>query len=698
MKRFLALLAFGTLGLAAGSADAQTVIGDLNNFDTLNDTGQTAYGFEIEIEGIRSTDITYTFDWNHYGAPKIGEDATDPAHPRVFVRYESTKDAGGQWGANGSFTNMAIPTITPPSGHTCTDTSVNEGCEHFGVGYYGTPTAVRYHWLIDNNAGGLAYFGSPVSIATPKWTYTAPAAGQPAAVVAVIPAPVVPIAAAKQFGEPSWVKVIKTTTHNANPVALADLISDDSDGDGKAEWQNLEPDEVETEWKLLQANNSPDAAKDELEGLPDDMGDGSETVTRRYEFYRYGAAADTLDGENGEAKCSEVNPTTDPANVLYLHGVGTQVSVTDADGNTYFVDCEAQVVVGNYIGAQMAGFDAEAPLGLVDNLQGGDSAVSYLPRTVVVGGTRPYTISIQSGSLPPGLSLGDYLDPQSGLTSHGVLFGTPSSGGDFSFTVGVVDATGTFESKAYLLHITAAPVEQFDLTVQKLGTGTGTVSGNGIDCGGTCSSVLDQGTSIALSATPDAGSRFAGWSGACTGTADCSFSLQGSSTVSAEFTKQWLLSVVTAGAGTGTVSGNGIDCGTTCTSLLDEGTLVSLVATPAGANIFTGWSGDCTGGGSCSPTMTAARSVTATFVPPTQPYTLTVTVSGSGKVGSSPKGINCGKRCSRSFTVGTNVTLTAIPAKKHQFLGWTGACVASGTSLTCTVSMMKAETVGAFFN
>ena len=79
-------------------------------------------------------------------------------------------------------------------------------------------------------------------------------------------------------------------------------------------------------------------------------------------------------------------------------------------------------------------------------------------------------------------------------------------------------------------------------------------------------------------------------------------------------------------------------------------------------------------------------------------HTLTVTASGSGKVVSSPKGINCGKRCSNSFTVGTNVTLTAIPEKKHEFLGWTGACVASGTSLTCTVPMMKAETVGAFFS
>ena len=61
----------------------------------------------------------------------------------------------------------------------------------------------------------------------------------------------------------------------------------------------------------LQTNNGGNPAKAELQGAPDDMGDGSETVTRRYEFYRYGAAADTIDGETGEAMCYDVNPTTD---------------------------------------------------------------------------------------------------------------------------------------------------------------------------------------------------------------------------------------------------------------------------------------------------------------------------------------------------------------------------------------------------
>ena len=67
----LALLMLGSHG-----ASASTAYGDLNNFDTVNDTGQECHGFEIEIEDIRSTDITYTYDWNHYGPPRITEDTS----------------------------------------------------------------------------------------------------------------------------------------------------------------------------------------------------------------------------------------------------------------------------------------------------------------------------------------------------------------------------------------------------------------------------------------------------------------------------------------------------------------------------------------------------------------------------------------------------------------------------------------------
>ena len=44
-----------------------------------------------------------------------------------------------------------------------------------------------------------------------------------------------------------------------------------------------------------------------------------------------------------------------------------------------------------------------------------------------------------------------------------------------------------------------------------------------------------------------------------------------------------------------------------------SGTSVTLVAVPATGSTFAGWSGACTGTGTCTVAMTAARTVTATF-------------------------------------------------------------------------------------
>ncbi|MDE2180609.1 MAG: hypothetical protein KGJ40_07160, partial [candidate division NC10 bacterium] len=57
------------------------------------------------------------------------------------------------------------------------------------------------------------------------------------------------------------------------------------------------------------------------------------------------------------------------------------------------------------------------------------------------------------------------------------------------------------------------------LTVTKAGTGSGTVTSSpaGINCGSTCSGSFASGTAVTLTATADAGSTFAGWSGDCNG-------------------------------------------------------------------------------------------------------------------------------------------------------------------------------------
>jgi hypothetical protein len=73
--------------------------------------------------------------------------------------------------------------------------------------------------------------------------------------------------------------------------------------------------------------------------------------------------------------------------------------------------------------------------------------------------------------------------------------------------------------------------------VNKSGTGSGTVSSSpaGISCGATCSASFASGASVTLTATAAAGSTFAGWGGACSGTAACTVSMSAAQTVIATF-------------------------------------------------------------------------------------------------------------------------------------------------------------------
>ena len=235
------------------------------------------------------------------------------------------------------------------------------------------------------------------------------------------------------------------------------------------------------------------------------------------------------------------------------------------------------------------------------------------------------------------------------------------------------------------------------------GTGTGSVSSDpdGIDCPGDCSQSYLEGTVVSLSATPAAGSTFAGWSGDCSGTASCSVTMDAARSVTATFTLDpvfFSLNVTLAGTGTGSVSSDpdGIDCPGDCSQSYLEGTLVTLSATPAAGSSFAGWSGDCSGTASCSVTMDAARSVTATFdlLPVNHSLSVTLAGTGTGSVSSDPDGIDCPGDCSQSYLEGTLVTLTATPDEGSTFAGWSGDC--SGTA-SCSVTMDAARSVTATF-
>jgi cytochrome b involved in lipid metabolism len=79
-------------------------------------------------------------------------------------------------------------------------------------------------------------------------------------------------------------------------------------------------------------------------------------------------------------------------------------------------------------------------------------------------------------------------------------------------------------------------------------------------------------------------------------------------------TSQFTLTVTKVGNGTVTSSPSGISCGATCSAGYNSGTSVTLTAAPTTKNVFTSWSGSCTGTSlTCNVSMTRARSVTATF-------------------------------------------------------------------------------------
>lgn len=78
--------------------------------------------------------------------------------------------------------------------------------------------------------------------------------------------------------------------------------------------------------------------------------------------------------------------------------------------------------------------------------------------------------------------------------------------------------------------------------------------------------------------------------------------------------------------GVGTVSSApaGIGCPGTCSAQFSDGAQVTLTATPANGDAFSGWSGGgCSGTGTCQLTLSSDTTVTASFAhgPPSAPNT-----------------------------------------------------------------------------
>ncbi|HXI84031.1 MAG TPA: hypothetical protein VNL17_08080 [Verrucomicrobiae bacterium] len=107
------------------------------------------------------------------------------------------------------------------------------------------------------------------------------------------------------------------------------------------------------------------------------------------------------------------------------------------------------------------------------------------------------------------------------------------------FTVTVTNPDGqSLASASGILTIVSPPPVNFNLSVAKIGAGTGTVTSSpaGISCGATCTASFANNSVVTLSAVPDTNSAFRGWSGGgCAGTGACVVTLISNTTCTANF-------------------------------------------------------------------------------------------------------------------------------------------------------------------
>ncbi|MBI5462193.1 MAG: PEP-CTERM sorting domain-containing protein [Gammaproteobacteria bacterium] len=312
-----------SLTLAPGITSA-AVVGFLGNFDVINDTGYTAHGFEIDLEGLHSSDITDTFGGigrgfpsgrgfdpstsvERYGAPTITEYSNGSTFGTKITYFGLFDGSSWDYGTpSGSF-------ITP--GDNCwSGGGVGYGpstpCDHFGVGTTTNATKTTYSWLIETGTPGVLSNGV-VSLPAPAWNVIPdPVVGAPPIVVAQIQAPAPENEA--QFGEAIWVKVF--TSEFENPIGLEELVGDNA---------KVQQAVTEVEWQLLQTDPGNPLAGQLESGYGAPVGPNAASILRRYEFFKY---AGDYDPETHQAL---VGSDSHPQNFE----IGTYIGAQNAAAN-----------------------------------------------------------------------------------------------------------------------------------------------------------------------------------------------------------------------------------------------------------------------------------------------------------------------------------------------------------------------------
>jgi len=254
----------------------------------------------------------------------------------------------------------------------------------------------------------------------------------------------------------------------------------------------------------------------------------------------YGGAISNDGYDNGDSSPSLANVTFSGNSAEY----GGAIS-NDGRNGTSSPSLSNVILWGNTAvisGTQMFNYEASVTITTSLVQVGIDGSGVYPSGTVIDGGGNLYSdpdFVREPNPGPDGDWDGvddDYGDLRLGASSPAIDSGTNSAvslptdlDGDPRIVDGDMDGTATVDMGAY-------EFQTYPLEVSLAGTGSGTVSGDGINCGTDCSQFYADGTVVTLTASSDSGSTFSGWGGACSGTGSCTLTMTEAKFVTATFT------------------------------------------------------------------------------------------------------------------------------------------------------------------
>ena len=162
------------------------------------------------------------------------------------------------------------------------------------------------------------------------------------------------------------------------------------------------------------------------------------------------------------------------------------ISGTPTAAGTFLFTVRATDSAGAFNAVGLA-IDISAPAVTIDTTSLGGATVdaAYSETLSASGGTGTFTWTIESGTLPAGLT----------LTAAGDIAGTPTTAGQVNFTVRATDGAGSFDTQSLMIDVAGAPV---------------TIDASGLPAGPRGSAALTGGTggvgySAALAASGGAG-------------------------------------------------------------------------------------------------------------------------------------------------------------------------------------------------